>query len=236
MKKGYSRIAVISDMHLPYHHPDTVSFLAEIKKKYRPDKWVSIGDEADKHSMSFHESDPDLPSAGDELKLTIKKFQPIYKLIPNLDLVDSNHGSMAFRKALANGIPKAYIKSYREVLKAPKGWSWHSDLTLKMSNGEKVYFHHGKCADVLKASQTMAMSMVQGHYHERFKIEYWGNPNGLFWGLQIGCLINDKSLAFAYNKNNTKRPIVGMGIILNGLPKLLPMVLNKKGRWIGELP
>jgi len=36
-------------------------------------------------------------------------------------------------------------------------------------------------------------------------------------------------------KTQKSRPIIGCGVILNGLPKLLPMVLNKGGRWNREL-
>ena len=82
----------------------------------------------------------------------------------------------------------------------------------------------------------MGMSVVQGHYHSIFKIDYWANPNDLFFGMQVGCSIDDKSRAFAYNKNTAKRPIVGHGLIWNGLPHLLPMILNKKGRWNGQIP
>jgi hypothetical protein len=31
------------------------------------------------------------------------------------------------------------------------------------------------------------------------------------------------------------RPIIGCAVIINGLPKLIPMVLNKSGRWIGKI-
>ena len=51
-------ILVISDQHAPYHHIDTLDFLAEIKKKYKPDTVVNIGDEMDWHSISFHDSHP----------------------------------------------------------------------------------------------------------------------------------------------------------------------------------
>ena len=43
-------------------------------------------------------------------------------------------------------------------------------------------------------------------------------------------------MAFNYAKNFKTRFIVGCGIIINGIPKLLPMILNDKGRWIKELP
>jgi tRNA-splicing ligase RtcB len=45
------------------------------------------------------------------------------------------------------------------------------------------------------------------------------------------CLVDDTSMAMAYNKLQLQRPIIGTGIIINGQPKLLPMVLRRGGRW-----
>ena len=229
-------VLVISDTHEPYGHPDNIPFLKAIKKKYKPDRVIHVGDETDKHALSFHDSDSELFSAGNELIQAKKHLKEYYELFPKVDVMHSNHGSMVYRKAKANGIPLPYLKSYADVLEAPKGWVWHADLTIKLSNGKECYFNHGIGADIKKVSQSMGMSCVAGHYHSIFKIDYWANPNDLFFGMQVGCSIDDKSRAFAYNKNTAKRPIVGHGIIIEGLPKLLPMVLNNKGRWTKQVP
>ena len=223
-------------MHIPYHHIDTLPFLKAVKEKYKPDRVVCLGDEIDHHALSFHDSDPDLFSAGKELEKSIECLKPIYKLFPSVDIVESNHGSMVYRKGKHHGVPRHCLKSYRDILEAPRGWKWHTDLTIQLSNKLRVYFCHGRGSNVLKVSQELSMCVVQGHYHNKFSINYWGNPFHLNWGMQIGCMIDDKSLAFAYNKTIVKRPIIGHGIIINGRPKLLPMVLDKKRRWNGEIP
>jgi len=223
-------------MHHPYAHQDTVAFLTAIKKKYKPTRVVCLGDEVDAHAMSFHDSDPDLMSAGDELEAAIEALEPIYKLFPKMDLVDSNHGSMIYRKSKANGVPRKYIKDYRDVLTAPKGWTWHNDITIKVAGGNEVYFCHGITKDIMKVVAQRGLCVVSGHYHTEFRIGYLGNPNHLLWGMNVGCMIDSKSLAFAYDKLNLARPVIGHGIILNGLPQLLPMVLNSKGRWNKIVP
>lgn len=229
------RILVISDTHYPYQHPDTYSFLKAVAKKYDPTRVVHMGDEVDAHAMSFHDSDPDLPSASDELLDAIKPLRKLYKLFPKVDLLESNHGSMHYRKGKYHGIPRAYLRDYNDILEAPSGWKWHLDLTIDTKLGP-IYFHHGKGANILTVSQRMGMSVVQGHYHNNFCIQYWGNPLTLNFAMQVGCSIDDESLAFAYNKVTTKRPIIGHGIIIDGLPKLLPMVLNNSGKWIRKVP
>lgn len=236
LKGKYRSVLCISDTHCPFNHPDTVPFLKAVAKKYHPDLVVHLGDEVDHHAMSFHDSDPDLPSAGDELKTAIKALQPLYKLFPKVHLLDSNHGSMVYRKGKYHGIPRKYLRDYGDILAAPKGWVWSMDLVVQCTNGAAVYFHHSKGSDILKISQQMGMCVVQGHNHNNFEIRYWGNPASLLWGMQVGCSIDDAALAFAYNKLTTKRPVIGHAVILNGLPKLLPMVLTSKGRWNKIVP
>ena len=63
-KEDNSRVLLISDMHIPYHHPDTLEFLQYLKDKYKPTRVICLGDELDKHALSYHDHDPDLPSAG----------------------------------------------------------------------------------------------------------------------------------------------------------------------------
>ncbi len=231
-----SRILFISDMHIPYGHPDTVRFLTALKRKYEPTRVICVGDEVDAHAMSFHDSDPDLPSAGDELKAAIKKLQPLYKLFPVMDLVDSNHGSMHYRKGMHHGIPRKYLRDYNDILEAPAGWKWHMDMLVTLPGGNKMYVHHGLSKNVMKAVAGRGVCVVQGHFHEDFYIGYIGNPQSLLWGMTVSCLIDKKAMAFAYNRTNLNRPIIGTGAVIEGQPRLLPMVLTKAGRWNGFVP
>jgi hypothetical protein len=234
-KKNHT-ILVLSDCHFPYNHPDCVEFLRACKEKYKPDRVVSVGDEVDLHSLSFHNHSPDLLSPNDELITAINRLKPIYEMFPQMDVCESNHGSLVYRRAEANGLPAHVLKSYREILEAPKGWKWHKDITIKMSNGMNVYICHSIGGDVLRVSQSMGMSVVQGHHHEKFEIRYWANSLGLYWGMFVGCMIEDDSLAFRYNKTNLKRPLIGCGVIVNGIPQLIPMILSPGGRWSKVLP
>lgn len=228
-----SRILLISDLHIPYHHQDAIAFLLHLKEKYNPTRVICLGDEVDGHALSFHDSDPDLPSAGDEIRQALPVIADLFKIFPKMDILESNHGSLVWRKAKVFGIPKHYIKSYNEVLGVDSGWRWSFDLTVDLPNGQKCYMHHGKTSNIIQLSQQMGMNATQGHYHETFKIDYWGNSTGLYWGMQCGCLIDDDKLAFNYNNVNIKRPIIGTGLIIDSMPVLEPMRLNSEGRWVG---
>lgn len=229
------RILVISDLHCPYNHKDSAEFLRALKEEYRPTRVILSGDEADFADIKFHPRDADMLSAGHELDAAIEALQPIYKLFPKAGVLESNHGSLVLRKAMATGLSRKYFKSPGEVLRAPKGWTWHFDISETLPNGQGCYFHHSKGVNAKRNSQAMGMSFVQGHHHEEFSIQYWGNPAALHFGMTVGCLVDPKSLAMAYNKNNLKRPVIGTGLIIDSKAVLAPMVLNKSGRWVGEL-
>lgn len=233
MKKAKS-ILVISDLHTPYEHPDTVAFLKAVKDKYKPDTIVCIGDEVDGHALSYHESNPDLPSAGDELLLAIAALKPIYKLFPRCTVIESNHGSLVLRRAMTGGLPRKAIKSYNDILDAPKTWKWVDDLILQTALGP-VYFCHGKSTTAGKMASQYGMSVVQGHFHEKSQVHYISTPERLMFDLHTGCLANDKSLALQYNKLNAKRPIVSIAVIVDGIPQIVPMVLKLNHRWTGKL-
>lgn len=186
---------------------------------------VSVSGNCDKHALSYHESNPDLYSAGHELKEAKKTIKQLHDLFPDMDIMESNHGSLHLRKALTHGIPQAYIKSYNDILEVGKGWIWHHDLIIELPNGQDCYITHGKNANGLRLSQNMGMNVVQGHHHSEFGIGYWSNPRNLFFAMAVGCLIDDKSLAMRYNKLTMKRPIIGTGLIIDSKPVLEVMPL-----------
>jgi hypothetical protein len=220
---------------MPFEHPDMFKFLAAIKKKFKPTLVVNIGDEIDNHDLSFHDSDKDLPSAGDELKKAIVKLKQMEKMFPDMILVDSNHGSLAVRKFKHHGIPMKFLATNQEIYGVSKRWQWVNDLDITLPNGTNCYFVHGISKNGKQLAAQRGTNVVQGHYHTEFRVDYISNPNNLLWSMQVGCLIDKKSLAFAYDKLNLKRPVIGLGLIIDSQPQLVPMVLDKKGRWIGRL-
>jgi predicted MPP superfamily phosphohydrolase len=146
------RILVISDLHIPYHREDSFEFLKEIKKEYKPDTIVNIGDEIDCHALSFHDHNPDLASAGHELVRAKDFIKELESIFPEMTLLDSNHSSLVYRRAIKSGIPRGYLKEYNEFLNVKK-WNWVDNLTLTLPNKQRCFFTHGISADVTKVSQ-----------------------------------------------------------------------------------
>jgi hypothetical protein len=229
-----SRILVIPDLHFPYCHIDALDFLHKLKTNLQPTRIICLGDELDYSAMNFHESNADMPSAGHELVLGLGYIDTLHELFPKMDLLHSNHGSMAYRRAKHAGMPLHLLKSYNDVLGVPKDdWCWHESLIARLPNGNEVEFIHGISSNILAASQARGRSLVQGHHHSLFELRYWSGGNGLNFAITSGCLIDDTSLAFAYNKLQVKRPIIGVTFIENSLPYLIPMALDSNNRWTG---
>ena len=229
------KILIISDLHYPYAHKDSLDFLKAVKSWLKPDRVVNIGDEVDYHAISFHDKDPDLDNATQELLKAREDIKKLEKLFPKMDLLHSNHGSLVFRKRKYHGLPDYIIKDYADILDVnKKNWKWHDKLILHDKYGS-YYFVHNMNKDPLKSSMSIGMNFIQGHYHTDFQIKYWSSPEALRWGISVGCLIDKDSLAFAYSRVNIRRPILGCAYIEDGIPNLIPMVLEKGNHWIGKI-
>ena len=116
----YRSILVISDLHIPYHHKDSFTFLKEIKKEFKPDFILNIGDLLDFHAINMHTHDPDLYSAGHELSESIKHIRELESIFPKMVEVESNHSSLVYRRALKYGMSRSFLKDYGEFLGTKK--------------------------------------------------------------------------------------------------------------------
>lgn len=227
-------VMVCPDLHIPFHHQDAFNFLIAVKKRYKPDICVNLGDMEDWHSISMHDHDPDGFSAGAELAILRKKIQPLFKIFPELYICNSNHGSLPLRRAFKFGLPRDVIKGTREILQAPSAWKWADQWEF-----DGVIYEHGDpftgASAAIKAAEQNMQSTVIGHVHSFAGIQYSANSKHLIFGFNVGCLIERTAYAFEYAKKIKKKPILGCGIIRGGIPTFIPMTMNTKHRWIGKL-
>lgn len=234
LKKGKQKVLVIPDLQIPFHHPDAFDFLSYIKSKVRPDRVVCIGDSIDSHALSDYVHDPDGYSAGHEHNKTLEYLKDLYSIIPEAVEVDSNHNNRVYRKAYSSGIPKFFLKSYKEFMKAPDTWDFKSYVII-----DGVMYEHGDSFSGQIAAKTAAISNMRstviGHHHNTAGIHYIANKEVMLFGMNVGCLIDNEAYAFAYNKKNKTQPTLSLGVVDEGVPILYPMLINKRGRWIGRV-
>jgi len=204
-----SRVLVIGDLHAPFDLDGYLDFCKGLKKKYKTNETIFIGDVIDNHYSSYHETDPDGLSGGGELRAAIDRVARWYKAFPKATVIVGNHDRMIMRKAFSSSIPKAWIKDYNDVLGTP-GWSW---VDRKVVDG--VQYIHGEGGTARTRCKADLMSTVQGHLHTQAYTEWVVGANYRVFGMQVGTGIDFDQYAFGYAKRG-KKPAVGAGIVLDG--------------------
>jgi hypothetical protein len=225
-------VLVISDTQAPFEHPQYLEFLEFIQNKWKCNEWVHIGDEVDFHALSDWDSDPDGYSVGHELEAAVRSLKRLYKVFPKMKVCISNHTFRPFKRAFKSGLPRKMIKDYKEFLDAPDGWYWAEFWDI-----DNVIYEHGEAFSGKdaphKAASGNMRSTVFGHLHSHAGIQYIQRPgNDLIFGMNVGCLIDDNAYAFRYNKKQKQRPILSCGVVIDGVPYLEPMKLNRAGKWV----
>jgi hypothetical protein len=233
LRQGKEKVLVIPDLQIPFHHQDAFDFLEYIKKKVKPTKVINIGDSIDSHALSDYIRDPDGHSAGHEHKKALEYLQDLYAIFPEGVEVESNHNNRIYRRAYASGIPKFFLKSFKEFMGAPDGWEFLPHVVI-----DDIMYEHGDCCSGNLAARTAALnnmrSTVIGHHHNTAGISYVANKEKMLFGMNVGCLIDNESYAFAYNKRNKMQPTLSCGVVDKGVPILYPMILDINFRWIGK--
>ena len=207
-------VLVIGDIHEPFCKDGYLEFCIETYKKYKCTRVVFIGDIIDNHYSSFHNSDPDGFSAGEELERALYKISKWAKAFPIANVLIGNHDRLAHRKAFASGVSKRWIRDYNDVLGAP-GWVFLEKVII-----DGVEYAHGETGTARSKSKDTGRSRVQGHLHSQAYIDWINNRTFSF---QVGTGVDDREYAFAYNKDG-KESILSCGVIEYGKqPHLIKM-------------
>ena len=209
------RILVVPDIHEPVVHPGAFDFIDSVARAERPDTVVFIGDIVDHHGISQWVKHPNAPGPKDEYELALAGVQRWYKRFPDAIVCIGNHDERPMRVANANGIPGSYLKDYATVWQTPR-WRWVEDVTLDEGDSA-VYFTHGTGRSGLNPAANLALQMTMsccmGHVHSTGGIKWMANPLKRWFGLDTGCLVDDRLYAFAYGKPVKKKSVLGCGFI-----------------------
>jgi len=202
------RVLVIGDLHEPFTLDGYRDFCYKVYKEYKCTHVIFIGDIVDNHAVSYHESDADGMSAGDELGVAIENLALWYKLFPKADVIIGNHDRLIMRKAFTGGIPRRWIMGYQDMFGVPT-WSFRER---REYNG--VQYIHGEGGTARARAKKDLMSTVQGHLHTQAYTEHFVGSNYHIFGTQVGCGVDKDSYAMAYAKNFGK-PAIGVTVVLN---------------------
>jgi hypothetical protein len=210
-------ILVVGDLHEPFCLDGYLEWNKHIYKKYNCSHTIFLGDTIDNHFASFHETDPDGMSGKEELDQAIKRLQKWHKSFPNADVCIGNHDAIPFRKGYSSGLPKVWIKEYKDVLNTPT-WNFAERFVYN-----DIQFVHGTAQKARMRAKNDLMSTVQGHYHTEHYLDYYVGANFKIFAMQIGCGLDRMAYAAAYGKH-FKKPAIGSGVILKDLP--IPLLMK----------
>jgi hypothetical protein len=207
-------VGVIGDTHFPFVHPNYIHFLEDTFRKYRVTRIVHIGDMCDFHAISRHQTETDAVDAMTELKLARAQIDLYTKTFPKVDLTLGNHCLIPIRQAASLGIPREFLKGFKELWKLPVGWNVDEQIIIN-----DVLYEHGINAlganGALNKAVNAMQSCVIGHAHSGGGCQYKSNSKSIIFGLNVGCGVDIDAYAFAYGKYNKNRETLGCGIVFD---------------------
>ena len=222
-------VLACSCTHCPVMLPGYVDFLRDVWNHYSCTQFVHLGDLVDKQAMSFHERDPDLPSAGDELKAAVAQAKTLYHAFPSAEVIVGNHDALPSRQARAAGISEKYMRKISDVLETPSGWNWHKPYSSFVLDGVRYMHGDGKGRKggkhaAINNAKALFQSVVMGHWHSQAGVTWYANEERLIYGVSVGVGLDRTARAMRYAEADVEKPIVGCAIIADGVyPLFVPM-------------
>lgn len=219
---------VISDLQMPFEHPDALSFCVRVKKENRiaDEDVYNVGDELDNYYGGMWDKSPEAShTANQEIDEARSKLRHWYKAFPQMKLCLSNHGTRWLRKAMAAQIPSQMLRGYQEMIQSPKGWRWQKHW--KVRDKHSWMIEHGDDwggqYPHVAAAMHNGMSTAIGHHHSKFGVSYM-KTNGLdIWGAAAGSLIDFDLYAFEYARSAKLKPQLGLLLIVDGGRRAIPV-------------
>jgi len=219
-------ILVVGDLHEPFTRKGYLEHCMDTYERFKCNHVIFIGDVIDNHYSSYHETNPDGYGAGHELDRAVHKLGAWHTAFPGADVVLGNHDLLAMRKTFSAGLSKRWIKPFEDVLRTPT-WTYTEEIE---RNG--VVYHHGTGTSGQNGARKRAMernqSTVIGHIHTEGSISFHANHDKLFFGMIVGCGVDEKAYAMEYGKNFPRKMIISCGVVLNDgtQPVVVPMKLK----------
>jgi len=212
-----SRVLVIGDLHLPAERENYLSFCKSIKKKYRTNTTIFIGDVVDHHAISFHSKHPEAEAAQQEYALVMERLKIWKKCFQEARVCIGNHDERVHRLAAASGIPSMYLKDYQEVYGTPN-WKWGYEFII-----DKVFYTHGTGSSgmtpAMNIARTRLESVVSGHVHSVAGINWTCGPNDKkILGFNVPNGIDRPHKLMYCGRNFLKKPVNGAGVVIDGSP------------------
>lgn len=226
MKLHKDHVLVISDTHCPHDHKHAISFCKEVQERVKCGTVVHIGDGVDNSSLSMnHDSDPNGRSPIDEINEARKHLEKWFKAFPRLFYCLGNHDRRVDLKGKHVGLPSVCFRPFKEIWGLPREWNVAFSHEI-----DGVLYQHGSLVGDMAHVKTAILnrqSTVIGHTHSVAAVNYLVSNRDRLLSMNVGCLIDRKSLAFEYGRDFLKKPVISCGVVTDRghLAQVFPMSL-----------
>lgn len=229
-----SRVLIVPDLHAPAIHPKAFDFIRSLQDEWATELTVFLGDAFDLHSLSVHAKEAGMPNSLLEADQAIEQMQPWYDHFSDGEVhyLTGNHCARILRTAVDSAIPEEWVKPIKEVFQMPYNWQVVERFGNVQIDG--VRYAHGDASPGGKTPsfaycQQLFQSCVIGHFHSAFGVNWYCNDNMRIFGFNAGCLVDANHLASKYGQRYVKKPILGSGVVIDGIPYAEPLLLPNKG-------
>jgi len=196
-----TRIAVVSDLHAPYHDALAWATCLHAIEALRPDVVVVIGDFPDCYSVSRHMKDPGrVQGFRDEIEAVRRELRRIETLrVPRRIYIEGNH-EFRLARYIAAQAPEFYgLLDVRGLLGLDAhGWEW-VPYRQHIVIGDAIFTHDVERAGIYAARHSLADaggSIVFGHSH-RLALHMGGTLAGaVHYALNVGHMADLASIDY----------------------------------------
>ena len=217
---GVSKVAILSDIHVPYHTSEAIECAVKRAKKQEVDGIILNGDTIDCHSLSQFIRDPRARSFKQERETTNELLAYLREQFPHQRIVwrDGNHEDR-FKAYMMQKAPEVYDEEFFSIDKLLNfedlDIEYVTDKRIVMLGGLAVMhgheFHKGFAPPVnpargayLKAKQ----SVIVGHHHRTSEHTETALDGTMTTTWSVGCLSDLHPAYSPYNSYNHGSAIV----------------------------
>ena len=118
-----NKVGIIGDTHCPVMLKGYAEWCMDVFDSWGVNQIVHIGDLADWHAMSFHESEMGYADPVEELELAMEQAQHMQQVFgKKVQVLTGNHGAIPARKLKAFGVPAELLRKQPALAKAEADW------------------------------------------------------------------------------------------------------------------
>lgn len=196
---GKRKVAIISDIHVPYHDPFAIEAALNAIQVFGPDYVIINGDMLDFYALSSFDRDPErINTLQLELDTAVEEvIEPLQKAVGpgvDIDMTEGNHEARLKKYLWRHPeIASLRIMSVPNLMGLPEMGIDYVTGGIKV-NGDVVVTHGttvrkwaGNSVRGEMEKRRFGWSMVMGHIHRQGKFMTWSRQ-GNIWGIETGCL------------------------------------------------